>query len=99
LLLAKTLLVNDPQDARAEELLKKSIALESSNWEAHYELGVLLAAKRNYRDAATELSQASELDPKQPMPHYHLARVYDRLGDAERAKAEREKHQELVSPR
>lgn len=99
LLLAKALLVNDPQDARAEELLKKSIALESSNWEAHYELGVLLAAKRNYRDAATELSQASELDPKQPMPHYHLARVYDRLGDAERAKAEREKHQELVSPR
>ena len=42
LLLAKALLVNDPQDARAEGLLRKSIALDSSNWEAHYELGVLL---------------------------------------------------------
>jgi tetratricopeptide (TPR) repeat protein len=99
LLLAKALLVNDPQDARAEELLKKSIALDSSSWEAHYELGVLLAAKRSYRDAAAELVRASELDPQQAMPHYHLARVYDRLGDTERAKAEREKHQALVSPR
>ena len=99
LLLAKALLVNDPQDARSEGLLRKSIALDSSNWEAHYELGVLLSAKRNYRDAAAELVRASELDPQQAMPHYHLARVYDRLGDTERAKAEREKHQELVSPR
>jgi tetratricopeptide (TPR) repeat protein len=98
LLLAKTLLVNDPQDARAEGLLRKSIALDASNWEAHYELGVLLSAKRNYREAAAELARASELEPQQPMPHYHLARVYDRLGDAERAKAEREKHQALVSP-
>ena len=99
LLLAKALLVNDPQDARAEGLLRKSIALDSSSWEAHYELGVLLAAKRNYRNAAAELARASELAPQQAMPHYHLARVYDRLGDTERAKAEREKHQELVSPR
>jgi Flp pilus assembly protein TadD len=98
LLLAKVRLANDPQDARAETLLRKSIAIDSNNWEAHYELGVLLGAKRNYRDAVTELSRASELDPQQPMPHYHLARVYDRLGEAERARAEREKHQALVSP-
>jgi Flp pilus assembly protein TadD len=98
LLLAKARLVADPQDAKAESLLRESIALDASNWEAHYELGVLLAAKRNYRDASTELSRASELDPKQPMPHYHLARVYDRLGEAERAKTEREMHQALVSP-
>jgi tetratricopeptide (TPR) repeat protein len=98
LLLAKARLANDPQDARAESLLRRSIALDSSNWETHYELGVLLAAQRNYREAAVELSRASELDPKQPMPHYHLARVYDRLGEAERAKAEREMHQALVNP-
>ena len=99
LLLAKARLVNDPQDARAEELLRGSILLDASNWEPHYELGVLLAAKRGYREAATELSRASEIDPKQPMPHYHLARVYDRLGESERAKTERELHQALVSPR
>jgi len=98
LLLAKARLVNDPQDARAEALLRGSILLDASNWEAHYELGVLLAAKRNFREAAGELSRASEIDPKQPMPHYHLARVYDRLGESERAKTERELHQALVSP-
>jgi Flp pilus assembly protein TadD len=98
LLLAQARLANDPQDTKAESLLRRSIALDASNWEAHYELGVLLAAKRNYREAAVELSRASELDAKQPMPHYHLGRVYDRLGEAERAKAEREMHQALVSP-
>jgi Flp pilus assembly protein TadD len=98
LLLAKARLANDPHNAQAEALLRGSIALDSNNWEAHYELGVLLAAKRNYREAAAELSRASELDPKQPMPHYHLARIYDRLGEAERAKGEREMHQGLVSP-
>jgi Flp pilus assembly protein TadD len=98
LLLAKARLAKDPQDSRAESLLRRSIALDSSNWESHYELGVLLAAKRNHREAAVELLWASELDPKQPMPHYHLARVYDRLGETERAKAEREMHQALVSP-
>jgi Flp pilus assembly protein TadD len=98
LLLAKARLVSDSQDTKAESLLEKSISLDATNWEAHYELGVLFAAKRSYREAAGELSRASELDPKQPMPHYHLARVYDRLGEAERAKAEREMHQALVSP-
>jgi Flp pilus assembly protein TadD len=98
LLLAKARLANEPQDARAESLLRKSISLDGSNWESHYELGVLLGAKRNYRESAAELSRASELDPKQPMPHYHLARVYERLGEADRAKAEREMHQALVSP-
>jgi Flp pilus assembly protein TadD len=98
LLLAKARLVNDPQDAKAEALLRQSLALDAHDWEAHYELGVLLAARRNYREAAVELVRASELDPKQPMPHYHLARVYERLGEAERAKTEREMHQALVSP-
>lgn len=98
LLLAKARLANDPQDARAEALLRGSILLDASNWEAHYELGVLLGAKRNFREAAAELSRASELDPNQPMPHYHLARVYDRLGEGERAKTEREMHRALVSP-
>jgi Flp pilus assembly protein TadD len=98
LLLAKARLVNDPQDAKAESLLRRSISLDSSNWETHYELGVLFAAKRNYREAAAELARAGELDPKQPMPHYHLARVYDRLGEGARAKTERAVHQVLVSP-
>ncbi len=95
LLLAKARLASDAKDPTAEALLRKSLALNAGNWEAHYELGVLLEGKRNWAAAAVELQRSAELDAKQAMPHYHLARVYDRLGDGERAKAERELHENL----
>lgn len=96
LLLAKVRLARDPADPTAESLLRRSIALDAGDWEAHYELGVLLASRRDYKGAAAELARCEALAPKQPMPHYHLARVYDRLGEPERAKAEREIHQRLT---
>lgn len=96
LLLAKALLAANSRDERVETLLRKSIALDASDWQSHYELGVLLESKHNYSEAAKELELSIELDPKQPMPHYHLARVYDRLGEPERAQAERELHERLT---
>ena len=97
LMLAKALLATDSRSQRAEELLKRSISLASGDWEAHYELGVLLVGKHDYPGAAAELTHSVELDPKQAMPHYQLARVYDRLGQPDRAKGEREIHQQLTS--
>jgi tetratricopeptide (TPR) repeat protein len=101
LLLAKALLVHDARNERAEGLLRRSIALNPNDWEVHYELGVLLANKHQYQQSAGELTRSIELDSQQPMPHYHLARVYDRLNQPERAKAERELHERLTvsSPR
>ncbi len=96
LLLAKALLASDRRNPRAEALLRESIALDANDWEAHYELGVLLEEQHDYQAAAAELTHSTELDPKQAMPHYHLARVYDRLGDSERAKAERQIHERLA---
>lgn len=96
LLLAKALLASDPHSERALDLLRKAVSLDANNWEAHFELGVLLESKHDYGAAATELAASTQLDPKQPMPHYHLARVYDRLGKPDRAKAEREIHQQLT---
>ena len=98
LLLAKARLASDPKSETAEVLLRKSIGLDGANWEAHYELGVLLEGKRDWTAAATELRRSAELDEAQAMPHYHLARVYDRLGEGEKAKAERELHARLTSP-
>lgn len=97
MLLAKAVLAEDPKSKRAEDLLHRSIALDDRDWEAHYELGVLLANEHDYAEAAKELSRATELNEKQPMPHYHLARVYDRLGEPEKAKAEREIHKTLTA--
>jgi len=76
-------------------LLRKSIGVDGRNWEAHYELGVLLEAKRAWPSAAAELQRSAELNPSQAMPHYHLARVYDRLGESEKARAERALHGDL----
>jgi tetratricopeptide (TPR) repeat protein len=97
LLLAKVRLSENAKDASAEDLLRRSISLESNSWEAHYELGTLLETKRDFRGAAEELKRASQLNPDEPMPHYHLARVYDRLGETDEAKAERQKHADLIA--
>jgi tetratricopeptide (TPR) repeat protein len=97
LLLAKVRLSEDAKDATAENLLRRSVSLNSNAWEAHYELGTLLETKRDFRGAAEELKRSSELNPGEPMPHYHLARVYDRLGDSDQAKAERQKHADLIA--
>ena len=97
LLLAKALLAGHADNERAEALLRGSIRLKPDNWESHYELGVLLSGKHSYKEAREELSRSIALDPKQPMAHYHLARVYDRLGEPDRAKAEREIHSKLTA--
>ena len=98
LVLAKARLAADSHDPTAEGLLRRSTALSPNDWEAHYELGVLLANKHQFQQSAVELTRSIELDPKEAMPHYHLARVYDRLGQPERAKAEREIHERLTAP-
>lgn len=96
-LLAKALLVANSHDPKAEPLLRRAIDLDSKNWEAHYQLGVMLSNRRDYQGAERELATAAELNPEEPTTHYQLARVYDRLGQSDRAKAERDIHQRLAS--
>jgi len=97
LLLAEALISAGGHDSRGEDLLRRSIALDGGDWESHYQLGVLFASKHRYPQAAAELTRSAELDPKQAMTHYHLARVYDRLGKPDRAKEERQIHQQLTT--
>ncbi|MBV9264525.1 MAG: tetratricopeptide repeat protein, partial [Acidobacteriaceae bacterium] len=96
LLFAKALLASDAKDGRAEPLLKRATDLDSNDWEAHYLLGTVLSSRHQYDGAAKELARAVELNPKDPMPHYQLARVYDRLGENEKAEAERAIHAQLI---
>jgi len=80
----------------AEPLLRKSIAENAEFWESHFELGGVLEAKHDFAGAAREFSRAAELNPKNPGVHYRLARVYDRLGKADEAKAEHALHERLT---
>ncbi len=96
LMLAKALLAGDGRSERAAGLLTRSIELDPNDWESHYELGVLLANQHKYAEAAVELKRSIDLNATAAMPHYHLARVYDRLGDQARATSERAIHAKLT---
>ena len=95
--LAKALVAAGGNDETAEGLLRQSIAIDGGRWESHYELGVLQLKKRRYKAALAQLIRSIELQPNQPTAHYQLARVYDRLGQPEKAKAEREIHERLAN--
>lgn len=77
--------------------LRRSIQLNDGYWESHFELGVLLVKNRQWKQAAAELSRSIELNPKVAAAHFQLARAYDKLGDAERARAERGEHERLTA--
>jgi tetratricopeptide (TPR) repeat protein len=89
---AKGLIESGGDPVQAERLLRVSIALKGDQWESHYELGVLLEQQRKYSEAARELENSAAINPKQADVHYHLARVYDRLGEADKAAEERGLH-------
>lgn len=80
----------------AEALLRKSIAENPAYWESHFELGMLLDRQHKFEDAARELKTSANLNPRDPVVHYHLARIYDRLGRTAEARAERELHARLA---
>jgi tetratricopeptide (TPR) repeat protein len=92
-LYAKTLALEDP--ARAEHLLRESIARNGQFWESHFELGALLEQGGALDEAAQEIRRSIELNPQDPASHYRLARLYDRLGKTAEARTERELHAKL----
>lgn len=92
---AKAQLASGDQQA-GEKLLRDSIALKGGQWESHYELGVLLERQRRFAEAAAELERATAINADQADAHYHLSRVYDRLGQSDKAAAERRIHERLT---
>ena len=95
---AKGILASNGDAVKAEELLRTSIRLKADQWESHYELGALLEKQRRFRDAAAELERSIALSPNQADAHYHLSRVYDRLGEPAKAAEQREIHSRLTAP-
>jgi tetratricopeptide (TPR) repeat protein len=84
---AKALLaVSEPE--QAESLLRQSIALNAKFWESHYELGLLAQKKGDLVEAEKEFRRSTELNPSDPVGHYHLFRVLAGLGKAQQAQAE-----------
>ena len=96
-LYAKALGAAGSEPAKVEAELRRSIQLNDHYWQSHYQLGVLLAERREWPAAAVELARSVELNPKNAPAHFQLARVYDRLGKPDLAQAERAEHQRLTA--
>ena len=93
---AKALAQRPDSSKAAEVLLKKACLLSPQAAEPHFELAVLEERQQRLGEAAAEFEQAALLVPRDPATHYHLARVYDRLGKSELAKRERDIHKQLL---
>jgi tetratricopeptide (TPR) repeat protein len=85
---AKALSAQSKEPEQAESLLRKSIALNGKYWESHYDLGLLLTKRHALVEAEKELRRSTELNPNNPVAHYHLFRVLASLGRTEAAQAE-----------
>jgi tetratricopeptide (TPR) repeat protein len=95
-LYAKALNAQSIEVEKALGLLEKSIALNSGDAAAHFEMGTVLDRLERFADAAREFERASQLAPSDAASHYRLGRDYDRIGKHEAAQAEREKHAQLI---
>ncbi|MCS6952777.1 MAG: tetratricopeptide repeat protein [Bryobacterales bacterium] len=82
-----TLLLKLGRIEEAEPYLREAVRFGPRLAPARLRLGVLLEKRGAVEEAIQELRRAAELDPRSPDPHYALARLYRRQGDAAAAAA------------
>jgi len=75
-------------ESRAVSLFKKSIALDGSTAEPHYQIGNLALLRGNAQEALQYFETAARLEPNRSKIHHALARTYVRLGRNEEASRE-----------
>lgn len=78
-----------------EALLRKSIALDGSFADTHYQLANLYSDRQEYSKAVPEYESALQLNPDIPDAHYRLGRYYARLGQKDRSQQEIALYQKL----
>lgn len=76
-------LVDDQADAAAESA-ERAIAIDGSLPEAHYQRGLALAKKEDWRNAAAEFDRVTELNPSHAYAHYYGGLMHYRAGRPDR---------------
>jgi tetratricopeptide (TPR) repeat protein len=79
--------------ARLEEGLscaQRAEKLQPNSVDAHFLAGKALFKLGRLREASPELVRAAKLNPEDSKPHFLLVRIYDQLGQHDRARKERE---------
>ncbi len=80
-----TLLIKLGKFDEARAALQESLRYDPRFPKAHYQMGLLLEKEKKDREAIEELNLAVKFDPAYPEPHYVLGRIYQRLGDKQKA--------------
>ncbi len=78
-----------------ESLLKRSVELDPTLAEAHFQLGNLYSDQRKYAEAIPEYGRALELNPELTDAHYRLGQSYVRMGEKDRAQEEFQVYQRM----
>jgi tetratricopeptide (TPR) repeat protein len=82
--LGRFLLLDQPTPERrqeAERMLTQAIQNEPNSTGARFEMGRLLLARGDAKQAAAHLEKAITVNPGYTAAYYQLSRAYDRLGD------------------
>lgn len=99
LLHAKALDAQSLEPEMALRLLERSVAIDSRNASAHFEMGTVLDRLQRFADAAVEFERAIVITPADAASHGRLAADYERIGRHEAAQAERAKQEQLSATR
>jgi tetratricopeptide (TPR) repeat protein len=69
----------------AESFLRKAVATNSADADAHMYLGWALCQQGRCEEALPELTKATQFVPEEAEPHYYRALVLEKLGNKEEA--------------
>lgn len=78
---------------QVEQLLRKSLAIDSKFAPSYLQLGVIDATRQQFAEAASMFEKAIAADPSVSEAHYRLAQAYRRLGQGDKAQRELEIYQ------
>jgi tetratricopeptide (TPR) repeat protein len=80
---------------RAVMLLRRALTLDPGQMEAYLELAAIENGRRQFQESRKLLEKAASVSPEAPEPHYHLARLYQKLGMDHKAAVESQTFREL----
>jgi tetratricopeptide (TPR) repeat protein len=83
-------------DARVEQLLRKSIAIDPEFGLAYMQIGILETSRARFQEAASSYEKAIAIDSSLEEAHYRLAQTYRRMGQEAKARHELEIYQHLA---
>jgi len=76
------------RDTQVESLLKRAVTLDPNYADGYFQLGVLYAEQRKYKEATEQYNLALKINPNAANTHYRLGQALARLGNQTGAQQE-----------